>query len=109
MGKRPWNTATGLRPLQDPDCREAMRSGIRCAVCWHGNLPHGYGGNGLCAAHIDEDFNEYTQILHMDCGACGGTVKVILRDWRRETSVPCPHCSDGGIDLEHARRHANDN
>jgi hypothetical protein len=103
-----WNTPTGFPPRRDPDCSEAMGNGIRCAVCWHGNIGHGYAGNGLCAAHVNEDFNDYTQVVPMTCGACDGTVKVVQRDWRRETSVPCPHCPDGGVDLVHARRHADD-
>jgi hypothetical protein len=57
---------------------------------------------------VDEDFNDYTQIRHMDCGACSGTVKVALVDWRLKDSVPCPHCPDGRIDLAHARAHADD-
>jgi hypothetical protein len=103
-----WNTPTGFPPRRDPDCSEAMGGGIRCAVCFHGNMPYGHAGNGLCAAHVDEDFNDYTQIRHMQCGACSGTVVVTLVDLRQKDSVPCPHCVDGGVDLIHARRHGDE-
>jgi hypothetical protein len=102
-----WNTPTGFPPRRDPDCSEAMGDGIQCAVCFHGNMPYGHAGNGLCAAHVDEDFNDYTQIRHMQCGACSGTVLVALVDCRLKDFVPCPHCTDG-VDLTHARRHANE-
>lgn len=103
-----WNTPTGFPPRRDPDCSEALGDGIRCAVCFHGNMPYGHVGNGLCAAHVNEDFNEYTQVRHMQCGACSGTVLVIERDRKRLDSVPCPHCPDGGVDLAHARRHGDE-
>ncbi len=47
-------------------------------------------------------------MVPMTCGACGGVVLVTVEQWRQENTVPCPACPDGGVDLVHARRHADD-
>ncbi|QBZ73417.1 hypothetical protein SEA_HEATHER_47 [Streptomyces phage Heather] len=44
----------------------------------------------------------------MQCGGCSGEVTVTQAQWRKESVIPCPHCPDGGVDLIHARRHADE-
>jgi hypothetical protein len=47
------------------------------------------------------------EMVHMHCGGCDGLVLVTREQWKREISAPCTNCPDGGVDLVHARRHAD--
>lgn len=47
-------------------------------------------------------------MICMHCGACGGLVQVTEKQWRRDSFAVCPGCPDGGVDLVHARRHADE-
>ncbi|WAB08861.1 hypothetical protein SEA_SUCCESS_82 [Streptomyces phage Success] len=46
-------------------------------------------------------------MIPMTCGGCEGEVLVTPEQWHNWNTVPCPHCPDGGVDLIHARRHAD--
>jgi hypothetical protein len=46
--------------------------------------------------------------MEMQCGGCSGNVTVTQEQWRKDNFVPCPSCPDSGVDLIHARRHADD-
>lgn len=46
--------------------------------------------------------------ITVSCGACGRDLKVTREQWENDNVADCPDCPDGGADLAHARRHADE-
>ncbi|WP_329550367.1 hypothetical protein OG548_08105 [Streptomyces sp. NBC_01356] len=47
-------------------------------------------------------------MIIMTCGGCGGEIPITEEQWWKLRVAPCPDCPDGGADLVHARRHADE-